>query len=163
MAEARSKARACIAEGKNVTQEVELSIHIDAAPATVFQYFVDPERLCKWQGVSAEIDPQPGGIYRVKVAGENVAVGNYVDVVPDERVVFTWGWDGNDGLPPGSTTVEVTLSADGDGTAVRLRHYDLPTDEAAASHAEGWKHYLERLVIAAPGGDPGRDTYLDTH
>ena len=149
-------------EGKD-TREVELSIHVDASPATVFQYFVDPERLCRWQGASAELDPRPGGVYRVNVAGDNVALGTYVDVVPDERVVFTWGWEGNDGLPPGATTVEITLAPDGDGTLVRLRHYDLPTDEAAASHQVGWTHYLARLAIAAPGGDPGRDTFLDTH
>jgi uncharacterized protein YndB with AHSA1/START domain len=146
-----------------VTTEVELSIHVDASPATVFRYFVDPERLCRWQGASAELDPRPGGVYRVNVVGDNVALGTYVDVVPDERVVFTWGWEGNDGLPPGTTTVEVTLAPDGDGTLVQLRHYDLPTDEAAASHAEGWTHYLARLRIAAPGGDPGRDTFLDPH
>jgi uncharacterized protein YndB with AHSA1/START domain len=146
-----------------LTREVELSIHVDASPATVFQYFVDPERLCRWQGASADLDPRPGGVYRVNVVGDNVALGTYVDVVPDERVVFTWGWEGNDGLPPGTTTVEVTLAPDGDGTLVQLRHYDLPTDEAAASHTEGWTHYLARLRIAAPGGDPGRDTFLDPH
>jgi uncharacterized protein YndB with AHSA1/START domain len=145
------------------THEVELSIHIDATPATVFQYFVDPERLCRWQGIRADIDPRPGGTYRVHVAGDNVAVGQYVDVVRDERVVFTWGWEGNDGLPPGTTTVEVTLAPDGDGTLVRLRHYDLPTDDAAARHREGWQHYLKRLQVAGAGGDPGRDTYLDAH
>jgi uncharacterized protein YndB with AHSA1/START domain len=143
------------------THQVELSVHIDATPATVFQYFVDPERLCRWQGISAEIDPHPGGGYRVHIAGDNVAVGQYLDVVPDERIVFSWGWDGNDGLPPGSTTVEITLAADGDGTRLDLRHYDLPTDDAAMRHRVGWEHYLGRLVVAAGGGEPGRDTYLD--
>ncbi len=145
-----------------MSHEVELSIRIDATPSTVFRYFVDPERMCRWKGIEAELDPQPGGVYRVNVTGRDVALGEYREIVPDERVVFTWGWDGNEGLPPGSTTVEITLTPDGDGTVVHLRHYDLPTAEAAANHAEGWKHFFERLEIAAAGGDPGRDPYVQT-
>jgi hypothetical protein len=50
---------------------------------------------------------------------------------------------------------------DGDGTTLRFVHRDLPSTEAAQSHAHGWDHYLERLRIAAAGGDAGRDPWLD--
>jgi uncharacterized protein YndB with AHSA1/START domain len=139
--------------------DVEVSIRIDASPSTVFGYFVDPDRMCAWMGVAAEVDPRPGGAYRVDVNGRDVAVGKYVEIRPDERVVWTWGWDGNDGLPPGSTTVEVTLTQDGDGTVVRLRHSGLPTEDAMKRHGEGWDHYLDRLAVAASGGDPGTDAW----
>lgn len=141
--------------------ELELSIRIEASPTTVFRYFTDPDRMCEWQGVEAELEPRPGGLYKVNVTGRDTALGSYVEVVPDERVVFTWGWEGNDGVPPGSSTVEVTLTPDGDDTIVRLRHFGLPDDDAAKRHTEGWDHYLERLQVVAAGGDPGRDTYLD--
>ena len=137
--------------------EVDLSIRIDASPSTVFQYFVDPERMLAWMGVTVEVDPQPGGIYRVDVSGRDVASGTFVEVRPDERVVWTWGWEHSDEIPPGSSTVEVTLSPDGDGTLVRLRHTGLPDTDAGAAHIHGWEHYTQRLVIAASGGDPGPD------
>jgi len=68
--------------------------------------------------------------------------------------------DGPNPVPPGSSTIEIELTPDGDGTRLRFVHRDLPSDEAAASHGHGWDHYLERLATAAPGGDPGEDPWL---
>ncbi len=62
---------------------------------------------------------------------------------------------------PGSTTIEIDLEPQGDGTHLRFVHRDLPSAEATQSHAHGWAHYLERLVAAAAGDDPGRDPWLD--
>jgi uncharacterized protein YndB with AHSA1/START domain len=78
--------------------------------------------------------------------------------------VFTWGWEagGNDTkVAPSTSTVEVELVPNGDGTTLRFRHYGLPDEGAAQSHAHGWDHYLDRLAVAAGGGDPGRDPWLD--
>ena len=74
-------------------------------------------------------------------------------------VVFTFGWEAEGSpVPPGSTTVEITLIPDGDGTRVRLVQRGLP-DEIRAGSAEGWDHYLPRLAIAAEGGAPGPDPW----
>jgi len=81
--------------------------------------------------------------------------GEYVAVEPPHRVVFTWGFEGSTDLPPGSSTVEITLHADGDGTIVRLRHDRLPTDASREQHAIGWRHYVEKLAVVVAGGDPG--------
>lgn len=140
-----------------MTNLVDLSIRIDAEPKAVFEFFTDPEKMVRWKGIAAKLDPRPGGVYRVSVTDRQIAVGEYVEIVPPERVVFTWGWEGNDGVPPGSTRVEITLTADGDGTVVRLLHTDLPNEQAAAQHGQGWEHFLSRLQIAAVGGDPGTD------
>ena len=139
--------------------EIEQSVRIDASPSTVFRYFTDPVRMRAWMGVDATADARPGGAYRVDVTGCDVAVGEYVELVPDERVVWTWGFEGSAEMPPGSTTVEVTLEADGDATVVRLRHRGLPTPERIRNHRAGWAHYLPRLAVAAAGGDPGRDPW----
>ncbi len=79
--------------------------------------------------------------------------------MPYSRIVYTFGWEG-DGhpIPPGSTTVEITLTPDGDETIVRVAHRGLPA-EARGDHDGGWAHYLARLVIAAAGGDPGPDPW----
>ena len=139
---------------------VEREVRIAARPETIFPFFIDPEKMVRWKGTSAELDPRPGGIYRVNVTGRDIARGEYVEVVPYSRVVFTWGWEADGSpVPPGSSTIEVTLTPDGDETAVRLRHLGLPAP-ARDLHAEGWEHYLARLATAAQGGDPGPDSYV---
>ena len=133
------------------TEVVEREVRIAARPETVFQFFVDPLKMIQWKGKEATRDARPGGVFRVDVTGHDVAKGEYLEIVPFSRVVFTWGWEaeGNP-VPPGSTTVEVSLIPDGTGTIVRLRHSGL-SSEAAAPHTEGWEHYLPRLAIAAEG------------
>jgi uncharacterized protein YndB with AHSA1/START domain len=134
-------------------------IVVDASPETIFEFFTVPEKHVQWEGTEAELDPRPGGVYRVLIAGAVQAAGEYVEVVPYEKVVFTFGWDveGNP-VGPGSTTVEITLHPDGDKTLVRLAHRGLPDDDAVAQHGHGWEHYLGRLAVAAAGGDAGPDT-----
>jgi uncharacterized protein YndB with AHSA1/START domain len=141
--------------------ELIREVVINASPETVYQFLVDPELHVKWLGTEAELDPRPGGSYRVLVGGSHPSVGEFVDVVPDEKVVFTFGWDEPDHpIPAGSTEIEITLVPDGDKTRVRLAHRGLPAD-AVSDHTGGWDHYLERLAIAATGGDPGPDRALE--
>jgi uncharacterized protein YndB with AHSA1/START domain len=138
---------------------VEREIRISARPETIFPFFTDPAKMMRWKGLDVTLDPQPGGIYRVDLNGRDIVRGAYIEIVPYSRVVFTWGWEGQGNpVPPGSSTVEVTLVADGNGTLVRLRHLGLPP-ETHGPHAAGWDHYLPRMVIAVQGGDPGPDPW----
>jgi len=134
---------------------------IAASPAELFPYLTEPDRYVRWMGVEAALEAQPGGVYRVRMSNEAVAVGEFVEVVPSRRVVFTWGWSGNDAVPPGSTTVEITLEEQDGATLVRLRHSGLPDEDARAQHGEGWRKYLGRLRILAAGSDPGPDVHPD--
>ena len=139
---------------------VEVEVRIAASPETVFDFFTEPDRMIQWMGRKAELDPRPGGSFYCDINAEAVACGEYVAVEPPNRVVFTWGWSGEDSVvKPGGSTVEVLLSADGDGTQVRLIHSDLPTAESAEKHGYGWRHYLDRLAVAGTGGDPGPDEF----
>jgi len=133
---------------------VELQIRLGASPEEVFPYLTVAERYILWQGVKAELDPRPGGVFRVWMDANSVARGEFVEVESPRRVVFTWGWEGNDGVPPGSTTVELTLENDGEGTVLTLRHTGLPDGEAAAMHDEGWRFFTERLAATVRGEDP---------
>jgi uncharacterized protein YndB with AHSA1/START domain len=132
-------------------------IRIAATPETVFEYFVNPDKMVRWMGARAEADPRPGGSYAVDINAQARARGAYVDVVPPSRVVFTFGWEADQANPPGSGTIEVTLTPDGDGTHVRLVHRGLTTAEMREQHAQGWGHYVARLAVAAAGGEPGAD------
>ena len=128
---------------------VDVERRIAATPDEVFTYLTDPEKYTRWKGERAELDPRPGGLYRVRMGPDAVALGEYVEVEPPSRVVFTWGWEGSGDVPPGSTTVEITLRRDGDGTLLRLRHTGFPSDADADLHREGWEMYVGRLVAVA--------------
>ncbi|MEX0755524.1 MAG: SRPBCC family protein [Actinomycetota bacterium] len=141
---------------KVVPHEVEVSLHLEAPPEAVFPYLIEPERYVRWQGIKAELDPRPGGVYRVWMdTSGTIARGEFVEVEPPRRLVFTWGWEGNDTLPPGASTVELTLQADGSGTLLHLRHSGLPDGESAAMHEEGWHFFTGRLTQLVAGRDPG--------
>lgn len=138
---------------------VNSEIRIDAAPEAIFPFLTDPQKIVRWKGVDATLEASPGGVYRVNVTGVKHAVGEYLEVDAPRRVVFTWGWEGDEQLPPGSSTVTIELISDGDGTIVRLTHSGLP-EGADAAQLQGWEHFLPRLAIVAGGGDPGPDPWV---
>lgn len=142
-------------QGTPLTRE----IHIEAGPDVVFEYLTQSHLITRWLGISAEIDPTPGGIFRVDPNGHDEITGKFVEVVPGEKVVFTWGWEGEDRMvPAGSTTVIITLQPLDGGTLLRLEHHLLPA-ESLDQHEFGWNHYLARLAVASTGQDAGPDPY----
>ena len=130
------------------SEPLELETRVDAPPELVFEYLVDPARYVRWQGSEADLDPRPGGRFRVVIEG-NTMLGEYIEVLRPHRVVVTWGWEGNPEVPPGSSKVEFTLDADGEGTLVRVRHTELP-DGAVEMHRQGWQRYLAALSRRLP-------------
>jgi uncharacterized protein YndB with AHSA1/START domain len=145
------------------TTSVEREIAIAASPETVWEFLVDSDKATRWMGTSASLDPRPGGGYRVQVIPANTAVGEFVELDPPRRLVYTWGWEpgGGSSLPPGATRIEIDLIPDGDGTRLLFAHRDLPTAEEARRHGLGWDHYLGRLATIAAGGDPGPDPMVE--
>ena len=143
------------------TKVVEHQLWIEAPVEDVFAYFTDPAKMVRWMGIEATLDPRPGGLTRIVVNPEAVMRGEYVEVTPHSRVVFTWGWeDGRLGTPSASTVVEVSLTPEGEGTRLQLTHRELP-DEAVAFHRLGWAYYLGRLEVTAAGLEPGPDPWAD--
>ncbi len=136
---------------------IERVVRIEARPETVFRFFTEPAEMIRWLGIEAELDPRPGGVFRIDANGVDIIRGEFVEVVENRKLVFTWGWEGGGGrVAPGSTRVEVTFEPDGDATIVRVRHFGLRGEDRKA-HAEGWQHYTRRLQIVGGGGDPGPD------
>lgn len=136
---------------------LQVSVHIAARRETVFPYFVDPARYVQWMGAEATLEPVPGGAYRVGMKDGVEVAGEFVEVDPPRRLVFTWGWSHDQAVPPGATRVVVTLEEEAGGTRVVLRHHGLPTEEQRAHHRLGWEMYLGRLDVRIAGGDPGPD------
>jgi uncharacterized protein YndB with AHSA1/START domain len=141
---------------------IECEIRIDASPETVFEFFTDPVKAVQWMGEAATLDPRPGGVYRVRMANQWTVLGEYVEVDPPRRVVFTWGWeDGVEETAPGASTVEITLTPDGDATVVHLIHRDLPSEQSIAAHRGGWEKFLPQLAAVASGREPGPDPHKE--
>ena len=140
-----------------MSTEVVKELTIKASPATIFPYLVDAERLVEWMGTEATLNAMPGGEFRVLCGGINPSAGEFLEVIPNQRVVFTFGWDLPDHpIPAGSTQVEITLTPDGEQTHLRLVHRGLP-DDAITDHLAGWNYYLHRLELVVDGADPGPD------
>ncbi len=134
--------------------------HIAAPPATVFAYLTDPEKILGWMGSEATTDAQPGGLYLVKGIGGSharTARGAFREVVPVHRLAYSFGWEGNEDVPPGSSLIEIDLIDRDGGTLVRMTHTGLPNAEQHANHSKGWAFYLGKLSVAAAGGHPGPD------
>src|SRR5438309_4000454 len=119
------------------TISIERTISIAASPETVWEFFVDPEKLTRWKGMKADLDPRPGGVYLCEVIPGHTARGEYVELDPPRRLVFTWGWDNQEGVPPGSSTIEVELTPQGNGTSL---HFDR---RRAGRHARSEEHTSE--------------------
>ena len=136
------------------SDEVRLEIGIDASPETVFTLLTDPTHMKIWLAELVEADARPGGVFHISGSHGLAIGGTYLEVTPNTKVVFTWG--GVEGLRPGQSTVEFLLEPDGEGTLVRLRHFNLPKP-AVEPHRRGWVYSgLVKLKDAAEGRTPSR-------
>jgi uncharacterized protein YndB with AHSA1/START domain len=136
------------------SREVRLDVRINASPETVFAMLTDPAQMKTWLAEIVEADARPGGVFLISGPSGVTIEGSYLEVVPNEKVTFTWG--GVEGLKPGQSTVEFLLEPDGAGTLVRLRHFGLPPS-AVEPHRRGWVYSgLIKLKGAAEGRRPTR-------
>jgi uncharacterized protein (TIGR03086 family) len=136
----------------------EKSVFVPLDAEETFALVTRPDRLRRWQAITARVDLRAGGEYRWTIIPGHTARGTFTEVEPGRRVVFTWGWEGADDLPPGASTVIITLEPAPGGTTLRLVHEGL-TSEQEEMHAQGWNHYLGRLTDAAVKGDAGSDEW----
>jgi uncharacterized protein YndB with AHSA1/START domain len=136
---------------------VRRETHISASPATVFAFLTDPEKIMSWMGTEAKTEMHPGGLYLLKGVGSRAARGAFREVVPVHRLAYSFGWEGDEEVPPGSGLIEIDLIDRDGGTLLRMTHSGLPNAAQCASHDKGWAHYLARLALAAAGRNPGID------
>jgi uncharacterized protein YndB with AHSA1/START domain len=136
---------------------VRRETQIAAPPATVFAFLTDPEKIVSWMGTEATTETHPGGLYLLKGVNGRAARGAFREVVPVHRLAYSFGWDGDEEVPPGSSLIEIDLINRDGGTLLRMTHSGLPNAAKRDGHNKGWAHYLGRLAMAAAGQDPGID------
>ena len=134
---------------------LEMERFIKAPPARVYAAWTDPAQLREWFGpdgvrtLSIAAEVRVGGKYRwdlVNQEGEEMSVfGEYRELVPEQKIVFTWQWDDDEVWQNRTSLVTVEFSGRGGGTEVRLRHEQLPTEESRDRHNEGWNSVIDRL------------------
>jgi uncharacterized protein YndB with AHSA1/START domain len=130
--------------------EIVVEQRIEAPPATVWRYLTESDHWAEWHGDSAELEARAGGIFSLHMENGMNARGQFTELIPFERIQFTWGWVDRPGIPPGSTIVDIALTEEAGGTRLTLTHRNLPADEAAA-HRQGWERFLPRMAAAAEG------------
>jgi uncharacterized protein YndB with AHSA1/START domain len=139
---------------------VDKTVVVNAPAEVLYELLTDAEHLVRWMAATAEVEAVVGGLIRWTHANGDSCAGRFLELVPARRVVFTYGWERADvEVPPGSTTVEITLEARGEVTELRLVHRGLAGPMADA-HAGGWANYLARLAAVAEGRDPGPDALV---
>jgi uncharacterized protein YndB with AHSA1/START domain len=141
-------------------EKIIKEIFIEARPETLFSFFTDADKMVRWMGRHILLEPKICGKYRIDVNGSDIAIGEYVEIVPYEKIVMTWGWEKSKLVPPGSSKVEFKLIPKEKGTNLVLTHYDLPVEEIP-SHVQGWSHYMPRIKQFAEGQDPGVDPWSE--
>ena len=104
---------------------------LPVTPDEAFALITDPERLRRWQTVTAYVDLRAGGDYRWTVTPGHVAAGTYREVEPGRRLVFGFGWEGSDDLPPDASTVTFVVEPVEGGCQVTLTHEGLSEEQAA--------------------------------
>ena len=127
---------------------VEQTVRISARPETVWKFWTDPQRMCDWWGAAAELDPRPGGICRVEMGGGPVMVGEYLELTPYERLVFSFGWEPTDSGPDIASGREPCRGHTDRG---RRRHDPHP---APHGHSGRLCRHARDRVVALPA-DPG--------
>jgi len=145
-----------------MTHEVSKTVTLPVTPDEAFALITEPERLRRWHTISARVDLRVGGDYRWTIVPGHTAVGTFREIEPGKRVVFGWGWDGQEDFGADASTVTITLTPTAAGTELTLHHTGFINEEQAASHNEGWTHYLGRLEKVATTGDAGADEWAAT-
>jgi len=136
--------------------EAEVRRCFTAAPETVFAAFAEPGLVARWLSPSPEItltllqfDFRVGGRYRFAYrlpGGETVIVGGaYATIEPPSKIVFSWTIEPPDEHAGIESEVTITITPDGCGTELLIRHAKLSRVDAIARHAEGWRGALEQL------------------
>jgi uncharacterized protein YndB with AHSA1/START domain len=125
---------------------------LNAPPSKVYGAWTDSAKISHWFGpedaeiLRAETDVRVGGRFRIVFRGpdgeEHDVGGIYREVVPDQKLVFTWAWRST---PERESLVTVALKRDGDGTLLTLLHEQFFDEAARDRHGRGWNGTLDKL------------------
>jgi uncharacterized protein YndB with AHSA1/START domain len=138
----------------DVKPSVTLKRRLHAPAEKVYAAWTQPAQLAHWFGpsqtiagsVHAEMDVRVGGRFRVSFKtenGEHHEVGGvYREVVPNEKLVFSWAWHTT---PERESLVTVLIRSEGDGAMLTLTHEQFFDEAVRDGHKRGWTGTLDKL------------------
>jgi uncharacterized protein YndB with AHSA1/START domain len=125
----------------NLPHGLDRTVVIQAAPQTVFSFFTDNDRWASWWGTGSTIEPRAGGRVYIRHPNGIESSGEVVEVQPPTRIVFTYGFNSGNPMPPGSSRVTIRLEPAGEGTRLDLRH-EFAESAVRDEHIQGWRYQL---------------------
>ncbi len=137
----------------NEDTALELRRTYPAPPERVFRAWTEVEQVKRWFGPKgctvpeAELELRVGGRYRIvleQAEGSHIVGGEFVEISPPERLVFTWKWEHLPGDSP-ETLVTVEFFPRGDGTEMVLTHERFPAADVRELHSQGWNSSFDSL------------------
>ncbi len=120
---------------------VERAVEIQASCETVFRYFTDSTLWAKWWGAGSTIEPHVGGRIYIRHPNAVEVVGEVLEIVPPDRIVFTWGNASGQPIPAGGSRVTIVLEATGFATTLHLLH-EFADQALRDEHVQGWRFQL---------------------
>ena len=140
---------------KSASVALAITRVFDAPLARVYKAWSDPVEASKWLGPGGwtgtykSSNMKPGGSYTIEMKHTDgdvmVAEGSFREVKPQEKLVYTWAWRGEDGKPGPETLVTVTFKAVGKKTELTLRHEGFADNESRDNHKAGWDGCFDKL------------------
>ncbi|HEX6113226.1 MAG TPA: SRPBCC domain-containing protein [Geminicoccaceae bacterium] len=140
---------------------LRLSRSFAAPRERVFRAFTAPAQMVKWWGPkgwtvpACTLDARAGGAWRTVMRSpegkDHIVSGVYRELLPPERLVFTWGWE-NDGARGHETVVTIELFETPGGTRLQLTQEPFESENARDRHGEGWSSSLDCLEEALAEG-----------
>ena len=134
---------------------VKIKRFIKASRERVYAAWADPAQFPKWFGPATVVtrsltaDVRVGGRFHWECTdpeGNEVTIsGQYREVVPDRKLVFTWRLEEDEDWKDHNSIVTVEFFDQADGTEVRLTHENLPTESSRDDHKQGWNSVLDKL------------------
>jgi len=125
----------------NLEHRLDRTVTILARRETVFRFFTDNARWEKWWGKGSTVEACPGGRVRILYPNAVEVTGEVLEIVPPEKISFTYGFTSGSPIPPGSSLVTIWLEDDGGATRLHLSH-EFSDASARDEHVQGWRYQL---------------------
>jgi uncharacterized protein YndB with AHSA1/START domain len=136
----------------NTATGLTISRGFDVPVGRLYEAWTDAEQMAQWMGpgevtcVDVQIDLKVGGAYRIHMRsqeGDHVAIGEYLEVTPPERLKFTWSWESG---AVADTQVTLDFRSKEEGSELTLTHDNFVEQDAVDKHTQGWNGCLAKLT-----------------